>query len=198
MINHHNIILPQFIKPFLVSKFTYDSHIERSFSGKEFIKNGKSLPEYYFCIKSARVTKNELENIINFFRLRRGSLCSFLLEDDADNYIEKQVVDIADGAKNKFKIVKAYQDDVITLEMPINFPDVATIEIYNNDMKADAKYSEDESMIIFSHPPEKDSKIIVTCKFYKRVRLISKNIEYFIQRDGSYLMSDIELREVLI
>jgi len=53
-------------------------------------------------------------------------------------------------------------------------------------------------MIIFSHPPEKDSKIIVTCKFYKRVRLISKNIEYFIQRDGSYLMSDIELREVLI
>jgi uncharacterized protein (TIGR02217 family) len=196
MINHHNIILPQFIKPFLVSKFTYDSHIERSFSGKEFIKNGKILPESYFTIKSARVTKDELDNIVNFFRLRQGSLYSFLLED-FDNFIENQIIAIADGIQQEFKIIKTYKDDIAQMEIPINFPDQESIKIFKDDVAVDVAFSAEEYKIIFASPPEKDSKISVSCRFYKRVRLISKNIEYIVQRDGSYLVSDIDLREVI-
>lgn len=197
MNNHHNITLPDFLMPFLVSKFSFNTQINTSFNGVDFIKNGSDIPVKYYTIKSARIGMKDLEELYKFIALRNGPLNSFLIIDKADFSMEMEEIAIGDGIQKEFKIIKNYNDEISSFTKQINFPLEQTIDIWIDNKQVDFEYNLENSLLKLSNPPEIGQKIYASCQYYNRVRFYSYEIEYKQQKDGSFELADIELKEVI-
>lgn len=86
---HHDVLLPSFLIPFMISNFAYDSIVHESYNGRLYVKNNREYPIQRYVIKAARISESELSEFYAFYNARKGSLFTFNLNNPADNSNKK-------------------------------------------------------------------------------------------------------------
>ncbi len=189
---YHNISLPAFLRPFLVTSFGYESISHTSYSGRHYIKNNSEYPIHQFTIKSPRLSKSELQEFYNFFNARKARLHSFKLKDPFDNYLERSHIALVlservEGVPDvfKFEVYKQYGGDEDCYTKQIKCIDENDMQIYINGMQINASIDPETQLIAISYPPSASDYLEAQCSFYKIVRFETEKIEYPILQDGS-------------
>lgn len=81
-----------------------------------------TLPLYRGNIGYGVQTKENLDDIINFFWARRGRLRGFLFRDWSDFKLTAQQIGVGDGVETDFQIVRTYTDTVLPFTRTITRP----------------------------------------------------------------------------
>ncbi|GHU27170.1 glycoside hydrolase family 24 [Bacilli bacterium] len=113
----------------------FDTNVIPSKNGKEQRAANRNARMVYEIASDVK-TKNEIDNIINFFRLVEGRSIGFRYKDWLDFYVNRQVIGKADGLKKNFQLVKMYSnatDSSFSYLRKITKPVEGTVKIYVND-----------------------------------------------------------------
>lgn len=197
MNKHHNIFLPDFLYPFIETKINYPSIIEKSYNGKDFIKNKTELPEVQFYISNTRLSKFEFKILYDFFMLRNGCEYSFLYDDELDNEINQQILEISDGKTNKINIYKNLTDEINYKKFRIFSIDESTLILTDSSNNHISHYYDRENyQIIIKDILEEGGEYVLSVKYFKHLRFMSNQISYKQLNDGSYQISDLEMKAV--
>lgn len=198
MINHHNIFLPNFLYPFLNVKIGFSSIIDRSYNGKDFVKNQYNQADRIYYIRSCKLSNSQLNEFLEFYNLRCGSLYSFLIDDYSDNQLDSSYIGESDGVSTDFQIYKNISDEFSSQSQRIYFIDERDAELrLETGEEVRFKFDCENSTLKIETPIEEGQKIYLSCKYYKIVRFLSKEIEYNKCFDNSYELSNIEMRQII-
>jgi uncharacterized protein (TIGR02217 family) len=197
MRNHHDVRLPFFLYPFLLSSFSFESHLITSYSCRDFIKNNRDFPVHTYKITAARINTSQFEEFYAFFNARCGSLYSFCLKDFGDYAVVDQL--LAQGAAEgvKFKLFKKYEDSKNPSYRHLSLIIPESIKLKKNYADIEFRYLRDSYEVEIAEALRADDRLQVSFKFDVKVRFITNKIEYTYCSDGSILLNDIIIREVI-
>jgi len=193
-VSHHNIRLPDFFIGFIYSSFSFESIISTSYSGREFIKNGREAPFHHYKIVSARINNQQFEEFYSFYNGMRGPLHSFRLKDMNDYRARDEILVADEDSISKFKLFKTYNDRGFIFHRNIDLPILDTISIIKNGEVEDFIFEEGEVMLKRSLEPRED--LVINFEFDVKVRFVTNKIEYSYCEDGSILLNDIIMKEI--
>ena len=145
-------------------------------------------------------TKEQLAELISFFRAHKGRAIGFRYKDWCDYSVDKQIIyDFADGQTKVFQLIKTYKVGELSEERIINKPVANTIKIYFNDkiVRKDS-YMLDSTIgkITFVKPPPKEISIKASFEFDVPVRFDVDRLESAIDSYSTYSWDNIILLEI--
>lgn len=197
MIEHHDIILPESLSPFLSCSYGYDSTIVSSASGRDFVRNNCDFPKRFFKISNARVNSKQMDEIVAFFTSRKGALYSFRLKDHSDFSVSEQFIGISNGEAQRFKLFKSYNDMIMPSIRYISLPIIETIKLRSEYGKIRYEYDAWKGEIILLDILEPGQNIYISFEFDIKARFITDKIEYSLCADGSIALKEINIKEVI-
>lgn len=142
-------------------------------------------------------SSEQLTELITFFQARKGKAIGFRFKDWSDFTVTNQEVEIGDGKKMTFQLIKTYISGKDKHTRMIKKPVYDTIKIYLDDEET-KKYSVNYSMgeITFIKPPAKGTIITASFEFDVPVRFDTDYLNASIDNYGSNSWSNIPLVEV--
>lgn len=117
-------------------------------------------------------TQQQLEELISFFRARKGRAHGFRFKDWSDYKAIKQHIDLADGQKTEFKLVKTYENAGVTEKRLINKPVEDSLDVYLDGSlyQDNIIFNTEKGIIIFDIPPAAGVAISADFEFDVPVR----------------------------
>lgn len=197
MRNHHHIRMPEFVSSFLLCSYSYESNLVTSAAGRDFVKNNCDFPRRLYQIAGARISQKQFNEFTTFYNARKGSLYSFRLRDYSDYSVAEQRVFTYEPDIKKFKLFKLYDDSInpyiryISLIIPDSLNLTANGEV--------VRYIFDETIgeVELLDHLEIGENLTASFEFDVRVRFLTNKIEYSHCNDGSVLLSNIIIKEVV-
>lgn len=155
-------------------------------------------PKLRFNLSPAIKTKEQLDEIIAFFRICHGKALGFRFKDWSDFKLEKQQIAIGNNIDKKFQLIKTYSIGEIKSIRKITKPIKDTVKIYLNDKKIKTDIDYSTGIVTFETAPKNGEKIAVDSEFDVPVRFdidkLSTSIEsYCIYSHNEILLSEIKL-----
>ena len=100
--------------------------------------------------------RDDLDELIAFFRARMGRAYGFRFKDHADYRALAQPIGVGDGTTTTFQLVKRYTSGPATVTRTIAKPVQGTVEVYRNAQLQSSGVSVDHAtgVVTFSGPPE--------------------------------------------
>lgn len=195
----HNVILPQFMRAFLVASPSYSTSIARTNSGRELRSSDNNLQHTKYSIKDCYLSKDQFDNFNSFFRARMGQRFSFLLKDPAEYFLEKHKVDgIFEGNRIRIeRVYKYYHDEARAVIKPIKYIDPSTVSVWVDDKVYSGSIAVENGAILLQGPFSIQSNIFVSCEYFHEVRFGQDSFQYKLADNGSIMISDIEMLEIL-
>ncbi len=141
-------------------------------------------------------TKDQLDIIVTFFRICKGKAIGFRFKDWMDYSISKQKIDMGDGNKTEFQVIKTYIVESIKIERKIAKPVKDRLKIYVNNVQVKPHINYTTGKIIFETPPAKGSEILVEGEFDIPVRFDIDKLTTSIENHLIYSHYEIPLIEL--
>jgi hypothetical protein len=192
MINFHNIVLPDFIAPYIVGGPNFDTAIMQSISGREtrYVNLNTAFQKY--TIKNCKLDLHELEEFNCFFRNCKGSAMGFLLKDYTDYKAKTQALKPTSQNQTIFPLFKHYHFSNKIYSRRILKPIENSVKVMldQNDIEIDY----DCGLIKLQEPA--DQILYVDFDFYVPVRFEADNFNYSPSKDGSIVLDNIGLKEI--
>ena len=116
-------------------------------------------------------TREQMEDLQDFFMARRGKAYGFRFKDWADFEVENTIIALGDGTKTEFQIVKYYEpetDFTYVREITKIVPDTLVVKV--NGVVATPTVDISTGKITFTVAPAADAEIMVSCEFHVPVR----------------------------
>jgi uncharacterized protein (TIGR02217 family) len=154
-----------------------------------------NLPRNRYNLAPAIKTKEQLESLLNFFRLCKGKAIAFRFKDWADFTIAKQQIAMADGKTQNFQLVKIYKIGEVKIVRKITKPVKETIKIFINDSLADFSINH-LGVVSFTEPPDEGDIIKAAGEFDVPVRFDTDYLATTLENYGAYSHQEIPLIEV--
>lgn len=143
-------------------------------------------------------TKVQLDELIAFFRARKGRAYGFRFKDWSDFRLADEVIGIGDGVKTDFSLVKRYDSGGVSEVRAITRPVVANLRIFKNSLEQHSEVTliVGEGILRFSSPPSVGVQISVTGEFDVPVRFDTDRLSATIEGYGVHSWLDIPLIEI--
>lgn len=193
----HNIILPSAISAFVsgISEFSTSRIMTKS--GYEICSSDQQIVRRCYLINECKISIEHFENFNNFFLGRNGSRYGFLLKDHFDYKVVSQV--LRKQSNSKFLLQKIYPDLCNPYMRIIKYPIVPTLKLYL-DTTEFSNYTLDshnaEITIQGTLDPIHNPK--ASFEFLIPVRFKHDTYKYKFCNDGTIILYDIEMQEILI
>ncbi len=142
----------------------------------------------------------QLDDLIAFFRARKGKAYGFRFKDWTDYQGIAEVIGTGDGETTHFQLVKAYTSGGITETRVISKPVAGTVLVYLDEVLQNSGVSVDTTsgIVTFSNAPAAGVSVAADFEFDVPVRFDSDRLSASIDRYGSHSWMDIPLVEVRI
>lgn len=194
----HDTNLPKHIEVFAVGSSEFTTSLTSSMSGRESRNSDTHFPRRRYTLKDCRLSLDQFELFNSFFKARAGRRFAFRLKDHFDYKVTKQVVAMGDGSTKSFQLKKIYKDKVSPYARVITRPIIKTIKIWCNDTLIQPEsIDKNTGIICLNKAIQKDSKLIASFEFDVPVRFMHDSFQYSFNRDGTILLDNAELIEVL-
>jgi uncharacterized protein (TIGR02217 family) len=190
---YHDILLPDSITVHLKGGPGFSTTTASTISGREirFCERQNAIQKYR--LEGCRLSQDEFQRFNSFFRARIGCAYAFRIRDHADFKIENQIIGTADGISKEFEIYKSYEDYVCSYKRKIACLREETIEANFAIEDIDRQ----NGLIRTQEILEIGKTLIINAEFDVWVRFVSDEFLYSSCADGSILIEDLDLLEVL-
>jgi uncharacterized protein (TIGR02217 family) len=193
MKNFHDILLPEFLNTYLKGGPSFATSCAQSISGREMRIAEREYALQKYNLSGSRINSEQFERFNCFFRCRKGMNYAFRAKDYADFKLENQIIGLPNDRSLSFEIFKKYDDNISTYQRRIRTLRPETVKC-NMDVRA-IDYI---NGIIFMNEALKDGQqLIINGEFDVIVRFCSDEFKYSFCQDGSILIDDLALQEVL-
>jgi uncharacterized protein (TIGR02217 family) len=144
-------------------------------------------------------TEEQLQELIAFFRARKGRAIGFRFKDWSDYQIPRQVLARGDGNNKEFQLSKHYVSGDATEPRIITKPVPGSVQLWLNSSKySDFEVNHTNGIICFTHPPPPEATIEIACEFDVPVRFDTDRLAARLDAYGVNSWHDISLIEVRI
>ncbi|MEQ9116222.1 MAG: DUF2460 domain-containing protein [Rickettsiales bacterium] len=176
----------------------YQTEVVTTASGKEYRKLLNHSERKKFNLAPLSHNQKEIQNLVSFFQLVKGKLCSFRFSDVLDNEISNQQVGVGDGKSKMFIIFKDYYHQKQKLySRRVYCPIAKTLKVKVNG-RANKSYSLLEDGIIeFRNAPKDGAKITASCEYDTVVRFNNDYLPVVLEQPNLYLVEGLQLIEVI-
>jgi uncharacterized protein (TIGR02217 family) len=178
----------------------YYTDVISSFNGYEQRNVNWSVSRSRYNVASGVKTKVQLEQLIAFFRARKGKAIGFRFKDWTDFRAHNEKIAIADGIETSFQLCKNYFSGEGEEKRIITKPVADTVKIYLNEKASDLKFEVNYSkgIVNFFEPPRFGLVISASFEFDVPVRFDTDYLPAHLNNYGSYSLHNIPLIEVKI
>jgi uncharacterized protein (TIGR02217 family) len=145
-------------------------------------------------------SQSQLNELIAFFRARKGRAEGFRFKDWTDHSATAQAIGTGDGSTTQFQLVKTYTSGGITESRIITKPVSGTISIYKNGVLQTTGYSVSTitGMVTFSAAPANGVAITASFEFDVPVRFDTDRLSASLESYGISSVKEITLVEVRV
>lgn len=145
-------------------------------------------------------TQAQLDELIAFFRARKGRAYGFRFKDWTDYQGIAEVLSIGDGITTNFQLVKHYSSGGITETRAIKKAVAGTVQLYLDAVLQTSGVSVDTAtgIVTFATPPANGVEIMADFEFDVPVRFDTDKLSASIDSYGSHSWMDIPLIEVRV
>jgi uncharacterized protein (TIGR02217 family) len=144
-------------------------------------------------------TAEQMQELIRFFRSKKGRAIGFRFKDWADYQITNQQIAVANGIIKEFQITKIYEYGEVKEIRKITKIVEGSLEVMTNgSLVSDSLYKIDynQGIINFNKAPKKNCSINVSCEFDVPVRFDIDSLSSSLNDFDSFSCSDISLIEL--
>ncbi len=145
-------------------------------------------------------TQAQLDNLIGFFRARKGRANGFRFKDWTDYKASGQIIGTGDDTQTQFQLVKDYTSGPATESRSVTKPVTSSVSIYIDDVLQTSGFSIDTStgLIDFTTAPANGEVIKADFEFDVPVRFDTDRLSATLDTFGSYSWNDIPLVELRV
>ena len=200
----YEILFPKSIS--IKSKYfiEYDTNINKSKNGREQRISNRENPLLSYNIVSGIKTKNDIEEIIQLFKLVKGRAIGFRFKDWLDYSVNNQIIGIGDGKTKDFQLIKSYTN--IIEENNINYirkifkPVKSTVSIFINnvDYTDNVKINYLNGIVSFDEAVTENDIIKANFEFDVPVRFDNDILEINMKNTNSGEVNNIKLVEIML
>jgi len=190
---YHDILLPDFITVHLKGGPVFATSTASTISGREvrIFERQNSIQKY--SLIGCRLSRDEFDRFNSFFRARIGCAYAFRIRDHADFMLENQVISRINEELHEFEIYKTYADDACSYRRKIS-------AIRENTITSNFAIETIDKVngVIYSRTcPPKNKELVISAEFDVWVRFASDELRYSSSDNGSILIEDLGLLEVI-
>jgi len=176
----------------------YHTDILTATSGKEYRNVNWLHGRNRYNVAHAVKSKNQFDELLAFFRARKGRAVGFRFKDWFDYEAKNQKIGIGDGKTKEFQLIKTYESgdnkDVRIITKPV----MGTVVVYVGGVKAAPNIDYTSGKILFATPPQEAGEIRADFEFDVPVRFDNDHLVAISEEDNSFSWGEIELVEVKI
>jgi uncharacterized protein (TIGR02217 family) len=145
-------------------------------------------------------TRTQLDELIAFFRARKGRAYGFRFKDWTDYSASSQAIGTGDGVAVDFQLMRHYASGDVVESRAITKPVSGTVLIYKNGVLQTSGYAINHSsgVVSFTSPPASGVVVTASFEFDVPVRFDTDKISAVLDNYGSHSWNDIPLVEVRI
>lgn len=119
-------------------------------------------------------TREQMEELIDFFWARRGKAYGFRFKDWADYQLENEVIGVGDGVTTQFQVIKTYEPSGYPYQRIIRKINPGTLEVRKNGavllQPGYCSVDNNTGLVSFATAPEIGDILAVTGEFHVPVR----------------------------
>lgn len=176
----------------------FETEIIETHSGAEYRNIRTPYGRNKYNVVSGIKTKEQLDEVVSFFRAARGKAMGFRFKDWLDFDAKEQLLGWGDGNNKKFQLVKIYSKGVTIEARKITKPVAHTEKIFIDGKRTRLyRLDYDTGEVVFAKPPRKGTKIEASFEFDVPVRFNTDQISASIENYGVHGFDDIELIELV-
>jgi uncharacterized protein (TIGR02217 family) len=176
----------------------FETEIVETHSGAEYRNIRTPYGRNKYNIVSGIKTKEQLDEVMSFFRAAKGRAIGFRFKDWMDFGAKQQFLGWGDGKNQKFQLVKIYSKGLTTEIRKITRPVLKTEKIFINGKRTRLyKLNCDTGELHFARPPIKGSKIEADFEFDVPVRFNTDQLSASMENYGVHSFDNIELIELV-
>ena len=166
--------------------------------GKEQRNSNWQEARIRFDVSPGVKSRVQAEDIIAFFRARKGRAHGFRFKDWSDFQATTQNLGTGNGTVTNFQLVKKYTSGSTTETRTINKPVSGTVIPYLNGVQQSGNFSVDvtNGVIIFNSAPANGVVVTATFEFDVPVRFAEDFLPVALDNQNSFKLESIELIEV--
>lgn len=197
MKHFHDITLPDFVSIYAKGGPCFSTICSISASGRELriSERNKAINDYE--ISGCYLSVEQFGQLNSFFRARQGKQFAFRMKDYADYKLSEQILAIGDGISKDFPIFKSYEDKYNPYNRRVTKVVLSTVQITIGDQAVSKECIDEQGVINLDQPLSKGEELKISADFDVLVRFDSDNFEYSFMEDGSILIEDLKVVEVL-
>lgn len=171
MPDFHDVLFPEDISYGSTGGPGFNTTVIELSSGAEQRNINWSKAKATYEVSHGIKTREQMEELQDFFMARRGKAYGFRFKDWADFEVENTIIALGDGTKTEFQIVKYYEpltDFTYVREITKIVPDTLVVKV--NGVVATPTVDISTGKITFTVAPAADAEIMVSCEFHVPVR----------------------------
>lgn len=181
---------------------SFSTDIVINHSGYENRNSNWSNPLAAYNVIHAVKTQVQLDEIIHFFRARKGRAVGFRFKDWSDYQASGSVLGQGDGSITDFQLVKNYSNGGITVQRAIKKPVESSYSIFINSVLQNdtTDYTLDltTGIISFMVPPSNGAIISADFEFDVPVRFDTDRISVSLDNYGIHSIETLPLVEIRV
>lgn len=145
-------------------------------------------------------TQAQLDQLIAFFRARKGRADGFRFKDWTDYKVTAQNVGTGDGIATVFQLQKSYTSGSATETRTITKPVAGTVNVYKNAVLQTSGVTVDATngQVTFASPPANGVAITADFEFDVPVRFDTDTLSARLDTYGSLSWNDIPIVEIRV
>lgn len=176
----------------------YSTDVVENFAGYEQRNSNWSEGRAKYNVAHGVKTPEQLEELIAFFRARKGKAYGFRFKDWTDYQGINQLLGVGDGERVSFPLLKHYSSGGITEVRTITKPVDGTVALYLDSILQTSGYTVNYStgIVTFTSAPASGINITADFEFDVPVRFDTDELDASIDDFGTRSWTDIPLVEV--
>ena len=198
MINFHDMQLPDFIHSYIIGGPTFDTSIIQSLSGRESRYPNFAIAIYKYSIKNCRLSIDELAQLHTFFLNCKGAALGFRIKDYTDYQGINQLLEPEEHGSSIYHLYKHYTCGNRSYKRRITKPIRDTVHIFLNNHQLTSEVDYVKGTVNIPLVPKNNDTVSANFEFDVPVRFCTDSLKYSYAKDGSILLEDIEIKEIII
>lgn len=195
----YEIRFPSSISFNSTSTIQYNTNIVESKNGKEQRLINRNSAKILYNINIKCRNDEEIQQIIGFFRIVKGSGSGFRFKDWTDYKAINQHVAVCDGDTKQFQLFKSYVVDNKVVKRKITKIVNDTIKIYLNnvDVTDSTEVNTTTGIVTFVTPPNANDIFTANFEFDVPVRFYNDDLNIEIINRDLFGINNLKLLEIL-
>ena len=194
----HDVNLPNFISIYAKGGPYFQTSIISTASGREVRSTDRTDALNRYIIENCKLNNDQFTQFNAFFRARKGMVYAFRMRDYADCKVVDQVIAEGNDHLQQFQLFKNYNDDYCKYIRKITKPTQGTITSFVNQKSVSPVVDCSTGIISLSEPLPLGYSLTASFTFDVPVRFNSDNFKYYLNKDGSTSIDNLELIEVAL